>query len=327
MHASQVNAIGQAEIEKVCAAFKLPIEETKLLGKVQNLVFSVNENAIIRFTHASYRSLEALMGEYEFVEWLVAHGIHAPKAYALDDGGFFLPIENNGERFFASATAKAKGTAVRRSDPKVYNEKTFEIWGRTMAQMHEAVKDFSPKHPRADYCSDSGLSGAINALSNRLGANYSELYTATLEQLSKLGRGKDEYGAVHYDLHCGNFYLDNNSISIFDFDDCARAHFLGDIAVAVYAHTAGRYEKTPEGELENCVDDFLNSFLKGYTDIRPVPSGFKALLPLFMTHRFLMIAVFLIKEFDEGDELAQRELSQAVRAIAFWQKRQNRSIF
>lgn len=317
MLSTQVNAIGENEVKRVCAAFKLPVNEIKLLGKVQNLVFSVNESSIVRFTHASYRSLEALMGEYEFVQWLAERGISAPKAYALENGGFFMPIENGGEHFFASATAKASGVAVRRSDATIYNEKLFRIWGRTMAQMHEAVRDFSPKHPRADFYAVSELTDAAVTLEGR--EDWATLYSYALEGIIKLGRDKDEYGTVHYDLHCGNFYLNNGFISIFDFDDCARAHFLGDIAVAVYAHTSGRYGETQE--LEKYIADFLRIFLAGYAEIRPIPKGFRELLPLFMLHRFLILAAFLIKEFDEDDELAKKELANVSRAIVFWRER------
>jgi Ser/Thr protein kinase RdoA (MazF antagonist) len=43
----------------------------------------------------------------------------------------------------------------------------------------------------------------------------------------------DDYGLVHGDLNPTNFHVNDNQITLFDFDDCAYKWFINDIAIAL----------------------------------------------------------------------------------------------
>ena len=142
-------------------------------------------------------------------------------------------------------------------------EKGFKFMRRTKADDFTALKERVREKIPAE------IMERINDIEARIGA---------------LPREIGHYGICHGDFHIRNFFVEENNIWLFDFDGCAYAHYLYDIASFVQAcflhgYGAGRdLRKVME-------DEILHYFKIGYTLNKTCEGGFWDHLDLFMMYR------------------------------------------
>lgn len=103
-------------------------------------------------------------------------------------------------------------------------------------------------------------------------------------QVSELSQEIGEYGICHGDFHINNFFVEENNIWVFDFDGCAYAHYLYDIASFIQAcflfgYGAGRDLRTVMEE------EVLHYFKIGYTLNKKCDEHFWDHLDLFLRYR------------------------------------------
>ena len=55
-----------------------------------------------------------------------------------------------------------------------------------------------------------------------------------IKEINSLEKNKDNFGLIHTDVHMGNFFVKNDELTVFDFDDAAYQYFVSDIAIALY---------------------------------------------------------------------------------------------
>jgi amicoumacin kinase len=55
-------------------------------------------------------------------------------------------------------------------------------------------------------------------------------------EITPLSLPKDEenYGLIHADFHCLNFYIDNGTVTAFDFDLIVKSWFLVDLGAVLF---------------------------------------------------------------------------------------------
>lgn len=79
--------------------------------------------------------------------------------------------------------------------------------------------------------------------------------------MDRVGQSRDTYGVLHGDLHFGNFLVHHGQVSLIDFDQLGRGHFLYDIAVLLM-------------ELRDAPASLhlrWQAFKTGYEEIGPLP--------------------------------------------------------
>ena len=102
-------------------------------------------------------------------------------------------------------------------------------------------------------------------------------------QVNSLPQDIGHYGICHGDFHMNNFFVEENNIWVFDFDSCAYAHYLYDIASFIQAcflhgYGAGR-------DLREVMDEILYYFKIGYMLNITCDEHFWDNLELFITYR------------------------------------------
>lgn len=103
-------------------------------------------------------------------------------------------------------------------------------------------------------------------------------------KVNALPRSVGEYGICHGDFHMNNFFVEENNIWVFDFDGCAYANYLYDIASFVQAcflqgYGAGR-------DLRQVMnDEVLHYFKIGYELNKKCSEHFWDHLELFIAYR------------------------------------------
>lgn len=104
------------------------------------------------------------------------------------------------------------------------------------------------------------------------------------EAVNALPREIGQYGICHGDFHMNNYFVEDNNIWVFDFDGCAYAHYLYDIASFVQAcflrgYGAGR-------DLREVMEkEILHYFKIGYTINKECDEQFWDNLDLFIQYR------------------------------------------
>lgn len=293
-------AVDVADIAKLCHAFGTEAGEPRCLGDAQNLVFSVNDGYVMKFIHESHRSLEQLKAEAEFIACLERGGVKVSHQL-LHEGSEYIPYRNKGESFWVCVETKAKGVEVLHNNKALYNENLFELWGKTTAMMHRAAMEFRPKYPRFMFTDDPSIAGAEELLNKFCGSDYAALYHKTLDRILSLPMDSSCYGTVHYDLHNGNFFLNNDELQVFDFDDCCLAHYFADIVVGLYAHL-----NLPLNDFTRQAQEFLTPFMRGYEKLMPVDERFKRELNHFMRYRYFLLLLFIITDYDLSQARVQK---------------------
>lgn len=131
------------------------------------------------------------------------------------------------------------------------------------------AEDFAALKARTAERIPEAVMGRIEAIEKRVNALPQEL-----------GR----YGICHGDFHMNNFFVEENNIWVFDFDGCAYAHYLYDVASFIqacflYGYGAGKnLRKVMEREM-------LRYFKIGYTLNKKCTKGFWDDLELFIDYR------------------------------------------
>ena len=292
------NAVTEDAIKRLCGCFGLTNCNVKLLGDAQNLVFGVTDNYIMKFIHFSHRSLNQLTAETEFIEHLERHGLGVQHRLKVD-GQHYIEYTNRGQQFWVGVENRASGLRPRRKDASIYNDNMIELWGETTAHMHNASECFTPKYSRFIFADDPSIANAEELLRNNCGDYFADDYCNTLKRIMAMRMDSKTFGMVHYDLHYGNFYIDGNRLSIFDFDDCCTAHYISDIAVALFAHCLT--DPTMGEAYYRETNEFLTTFMRGYERVRHMDDCFMNTLPLFMRYRYYLLLLFYITDYDIDD--------------------------
>jgi Ser/Thr protein kinase RdoA (MazF antagonist) len=202
----------------------------ELLGSVESCVFkSETGDLIVRVTEPIHRSVEALRAELHWLDYLASQGISVA-----------LPVKSRRGELLEIADHAALRVCVFRRAPggafdseRHWNRDVLGNLGRLLGRMHVATKRYGPGHLRRDTWQQW-----VSSLQPALGPDDFPIL-ARLEEMKMwhggLERTSHTYGLVHYDAHYSNFFVDDdNSVTLFDFDDAQYNYFAADLMIPIY---------------------------------------------------------------------------------------------
>ena len=199
---------------------------------------------------------------------------HIPVSYALPDpqGNFIQHIPAPEGMRMGVLFSYAKGEKVLN-----YSAALHYQLGEIMARMHAVTRDLP--FNRAQYTPAVMLVDPLEKIKQFLPADTEEMQwmlqtqQQLLQQFNQAPTHLLRNGVVHMDIWFDNLNIYNNEkITLFDFDFCGTGWLLFDIAY--YQLQLVSTEKDAE---QHAVK--LNSFLKGYESITPIPEAEKQLIP------------------------------------------------
>jgi Ser/Thr protein kinase RdoA (MazF antagonist) len=94
--------------------------------------------------------------------------------------------------------------------------------------------------------------------------------------LARLDRQPSVYSMIHADMHPGNVLVDDDRLTVIDFDDAAWGWHIYDIAVALVHQQDG-----PN------LAAFERAYITGYRSVRPISEQSLMLVPMFRLVRGL----------------------------------------
>ena len=236
------------------------------------LVTDGEQQYIFRVYSYNWRTELEITEEIGLLKLLKENDI--PVSYALPDpqGNFIQHIPAPEGMRMAVLFTYAKGEKVLN-----YSAGLHYKLGEIMARMH-AITDNLPFN-RVQYTPAVLLIDPFEKMKQFISGDTEEMQwmkkaqQQLLQQFNNAPAFSLRYGVVHMDIWFDNLNIHNSEdITLFDFDFCGTGWLLLDIAY--YQLQLFHIEKEPEQHQLK-----LNSFLKCYESITPIPEAEKQLIP------------------------------------------------
>jgi Ser/Thr protein kinase RdoA (MazF antagonist) len=230
------------------------------------------EKFILRVYRHGWRSASDVAYELDVLNHLNRKGVPVSVPISQKDGQFMRELlAPEGTRFMVLFSF-APGQQIN------YDDLQSSVYGRAVAETHNAMQDFSSSHRRfeldLEHLFETPLRVVRPFLEHRPDdLEYFNLLAEKIRQhLKQLPLDRLERGFCHGDFHGANAFIDTDSkITLFDFD-CGgvgwRAYDL-----AVFAWDCRLHNKEPGAWL---------AFLRGYNELRNVPESDLKAIPLFI---------------------------------------------
>lgn len=295
------NRYSDAILAEAMRRFGIAPGDIAELGGFESFIYRFTRDGrpyVLRITHSLRRTPQAIHGEVDWMNYLAAGGASVAGAAAAACGELVEAIDDSaGGHFLATAFHFAPGrppwevgwTAARR-----------ENYGRLIGRLHALTKAYEPADPawrRHAWPADS-----VDVVRQQLqGVDDVALarYLALVARLDGLPRGVDDYGLIHFDAHEANFFIDDDTITLFDFDDCGYNWLANDLAMVIFYQAANRDD--PETHLAG----FLPDFRRGYAAENRLEPAWANLIHDFLTLRELELYAAILRSYNITPEQAE----------------------
>lgn len=243
---------------------------------------------ILRVAEYSERAQSHIAFESHWTEYLAAQMEGVAKPVRSVNGRLYELAEAGGRSCLLSLQEKAPGKTVDTDNGEEFNERLFFNLGMLMGRMHKLTMRYEGNVS----CSEFKWNGphfwrkgiVIEDEEVRQGEKR------LLKELDQLPMGKDNYGIVHFDIHTDNFLVQNDKITLIDFDACQFNWYAADIASALFfmvQRGAGPLKKQTEKERTAFAETFLNSYLTGYLQTNSISAYWIEKIDLFMRYQMI----------------------------------------
>lgn len=300
MEAHVEKCFNESVLQRALAKFGGNRNQFKKLGDFENYVYEIfieNVPYILRLTHSSHRSKQDVEAEIHWVNFLHDKTINVARALQSNEGNVVEEIEVEYGSFFISLFEKVPGRQLKKDDP-LFGPALYEVWGRTIGKMHRATKDYQPLEHSREHWDEEDLLRFEAYLSEEQDDEIIRHGKALVNEIQALKKERDSYGLVHSDIHAGNFFYDEGSIHVFDFDDSSYHYFVSDIAIPLYYTVWGGLQGEDRETRAQFAEEFLYFFLKGYSKENKINPEWIKKMPLFLRLRDYILYTVLHKKFD-----------------------------
>jgi Ser/Thr protein kinase RdoA (MazF antagonist) len=234
----------------------------------------------LRAYRIQWRTLDDIQYELDVLNHLKHKGYPAAQPVPYKNGRFFCAVPApEGQRYVALFT-EAPGQEISYAHEP---EKMAHCYGEAVAQMHNALNDFSSPHPRFHkdiaHFIDRPLYNIQPFLRHRPDDwSYVQRFAETLrEELLMLPASELEQGFCHGDLQGYHAKVaSDRTLTFFDFDCGGFGYRAYDLAVFLWCC-----------RLEDAVAVRWTPFLHGYRNTRSISDLDVQAVPLFVCARYL----------------------------------------
>jgi len=291
--------------------FGLVESSLKQLGAFENYVYEGQKDGIsyiLRLTHSSHRNTNMVLGELDWINFLSTNGVMVSKSLPSCSGNLAEEIYVEADYFIVTLFEKAEGKLLDSNDSREWSADIFKAWGNIIGKMHKATKKYevpNDKIKRPQWNEDDLLD--LEKYIPKDHIHIIEIGNKLLNYFDTLPKDKDCYGLIHTDIHAGNFFVHNEKITVFDFDDCSYQWFISDIAIALYYSVWSCCDDKTTEEKKQFSQQFLQAFLDGYNLENKLNQFWINQIPYFLKLRDLNLYAVLHKKWDL-DNLNEKQI-------------------
>ena len=206
----------------------------------RNIIYKAvcNDNRfVIRLTDQQVRTKEQIECELQFQEYLFENGADVTKPLITTDNKRIIECVIGTKRYYASAFTFAEGLNWwERVDESP--EILCQI-GKALGKVHKLSKNYKAvTYKRRKWYEQQELTEAPE-----LFEEYSkELYASfmnSVNQMKALEDDQNRYGLTHGDYLMSNYLIDNEKVTIIDFDESEYSWFAMDLAICIRCYLVG----------------------------------------------------------------------------------------
>lgn len=250
-----------------------------------------NQKYWLRFSKKDENSLDLIKAEMEFILYLNNSDYPFVRPIKSKKDRYIEVVKIGSEEYYAVVFSDAQGINL---DIDVMTESQFEVWGKTLASLHNLSKNFKPKkYVRNNWKEILKFAGDILSDLPEEKEAINEL-SMVEKWLNSLSVTSDNYGLIHYDFELDNIFFNEqlNKFNVIDFDSSMYHWYVMDIVCAL-----GDLDELESSKAEMG----LQYFLKGYCSIRDIKDEDIKLLPKFKRFSNLVSFTRLLRSLKDSD--------------------------
>ncbi|MBR7890278.1 phosphotransferase [Marinomonas sp. A79] len=267
----------------------------RLLTLSENATFIVEASdhkpsIILRVHRLDYHSHDEILSELDWIGALRKESqINIPEPLPLKDNSYIASFDDEGQTRYVVAFEFMAGKEPSENDSL---SDGFELLGKISAELHNHASQWKlpTSFQRKSWTfqtsfGDKPLWGdwreAIDL--NADDQDILETLCQTLKvKLDEYGTQEDRFGLIHADLRLSNLLMEQDTLSVIDFDDCGFSWFMYDFAAAI-----SFYETSPQ------VPALTEAWLKGYRSVRLLEQQHEDMIPTFILFRRLLLTAWI----------------------------------
>jgi Ser/Thr protein kinase RdoA (MazF antagonist) len=251
----------------------------------------------LRLAHASQRRQDAIQAEMDFVLHAARSGLAVARPIPSARGALVEELVDGADRYHAVLFEALPGRQLEVDD---LDGAALRAWGGALAHLHEASATF-PASAARPHWRDEIRAALLTVPPDETAV--SAVLESELRWLDALP--EPEYGLLHGDLELDNLFWDGSRIHVLDFDEAAYGWYAVDIATAL----ADVWLGGGPGR-----DERVGRFLDGYSRVRPVPAGARAMLPRLVRLLMAFKMARLLHAYANTDDASSPAWVTAMRA-------------
>jgi len=233
----------------------------KLGGGYENKMYGHNDSTkriVVRVTPPGHKTEREVRAEMDWLQYLAEKGAPVERVVSSKRGDLVELINTDEGEIPIVCFEWAPGQLVKKDD---FSPNLFQTWGKAVGTMHRLTKGYKPSagpKGRIQWYDDEYLDRSLIPAHQEKAL---ERFDGLISHFKSLPINHDSFGLIHQDVHHANLFLDGQSITVLDFDDCVYGFFIFDIANALGFSI---WEKQDDQSNEQFAETFLTHFMKGY---------------------------------------------------------------
>jgi Ser/Thr protein kinase RdoA (MazF antagonist) len=249
---------------------------------------------------------EQLLAEVDFVRYLAENDLPVALPVPSRNGEWVevLPLDEKA-CFLVYAFEKAPGIIYPDEDEVIFPLALLVEWGRMGGRLHRLSGRYQPngaQHRLPWHANDLlDFAALIPPEQTRVFKRRDEI----LQRLHALPQDRDSFGLNHGDFHHGNFLVDGEKITLFDFDAANYFWYAGEVCVALY--NCLPLPRSEAVKRRAYALNYLHHFLHGYRQERAFDDFWLTQLPLFLKYCELLNYAYFHKYWDLSNLTDRRQ--------------------
>ena len=243
------------------------------------------ERYFLRFADSVERTRVVIEAEMALLSFLASKGMAVTTPFASKNGRSVETVETDLGTFHAVVFAQLRGIQV---DIKELSAAQFEVWGATLGKLHALMHQYQAPSLSARETWKDHMKMVRNYLPRDESNIKAECENLT-SFLATLPVTEMNYGLIHGDFELDNLMWQNDTIAMFDFDDCSYYWYVADVAFAL------------RDLFETGIDlshTSFRAFIHGYSEHYHLDEALISHLPMWMRLVNLITYAKLVRAMD-----------------------------
>jgi Ser/Thr protein kinase RdoA (MazF antagonist) len=316
-------------------------QNIRFIGYSQNFLYEISDVVgakILRITSDKHRTKNQIIAELQWIDFLKNGGVNACAAIKENGQNVIHSFETPTDTLHCVLFEKAKGNPI---NIEFINDELYYLHGALVGKIHRLTHEYPTDITKNRFnWQDNRLytTDLQEYLPDYAKRQISEISRELIGEALKLPQSNKTYGTIHFDLHYGNFLIEEKVLYLFDFDNCSNGYFANDIAKVLWSsvftyHRSTQFKGGHPFFGNPIVDQILESvwtpFWNGYRTENEIEESWFEQIPLFFelihlkefVHHYRHGVPYRNEELREIFAMEQKQIEQRKIPVCFDFKR------